>query len=98
VNSSFEGLLDLVGLIAEVINNFSKRRSAAPFQIFKNFDSQVFKYKIMHIVFRRKDGRPVAGADSSNQRVMSLNSSVFQQGYFIFFSASLVEPQSGSLP
>ncbi len=67
VNSSFEGFLDLVGLIARVINNFSKMRSAAPFLIFKNFDSQVFKHKIMHIVFRRKDGRPVAGADSSNK-------------------------------
>jgi hypothetical protein len=40
VNGSFEGFLDLVGLIAKVINNFSKRRPAAPFLIFKNFDSQ----------------------------------------------------------
>jgi hypothetical protein len=40
VNGSFEGFLDLVGLIAKVINNFSKRRPAAPFLIFKNFDIQ----------------------------------------------------------
>jgi hypothetical protein len=40
MNSSFEGFLDLIGLIADVINNFSKRRSAAPFLVFKNFDSQ----------------------------------------------------------
>jgi hypothetical protein len=54
VNSSFEGFLDLVGLIAKVINNFSKMRSAAPFLIFKNFDSQSLSTRYNAHSFQKK--------------------------------------------